>query len=949
MKFVILCLFLCFSTVVGAQNLYSVKYDESNGLASSKVYSIHADSKGYLWFATEEGVSRYNGLQFENFTSTEGLTDNDILSIFEDSQGRIWFAAFNGKPCFMESDRIYSPESIGILKSYSSGSHIESYFEDSNGLIWICSQSTIGSINFIDSTVVNYKVKKGIQVFEHESEIYAFTGRDYLHNLSLGEKVLLPNLPFDEAEKNGGESMLKINSKQWLVSKANNLYITDSGISKASLIVSLGDEVGFIYSLRKNVDNEFLVCTDAGVYQFDQDFKLTRRLLSGVRVTDGVFDHEDGMWFATANGVYHFPALNCKQLNVTESYAAKLISHNNLLAFVSDYSKAYLFQIDSFDSIIELGVADYQFPIQDLCINNDTLYIAGDNGIGFLDKQNRYSQIAGEYSVKSLLFYDDYWYIGTDRYFFRTRELEAISGRLPDIFSNHEIELLLEDRCYSISKVDGSLFFGSRSGLYEFNEDHLKIIDTVSLKDARVTDVQKFENQLFIGSYNSGLMRYKNEKITQVKGSENLKINSVKKNHAGELIVSGQRGIYKFTSNNELKMLSSNSNLKINGVEFLDPNISFIANSKGVLIKSNQQFDDVKYDPKIEVKMYNKNGEYTGNHYSLAYDDNSVSFFIEPITYSGLVVNYRYQLQGSDDTWVISNSTKKELISYKKLSAGPYVFKVEWKDSQGNWVKKSKQLKFEIRRPFWQTWWFVLSLVFFVFILVLLIFRKILRFKVQKANSEHAIKLALAEAEQKALRAQMNPHFIFNSLNSIQNIIVQENYDKAYVYLGKFSKMVRAILENSRLTDVSIQKEIDLLKWYLDIEQLRFKDKFQFEVNVDETISLSKKIPSLVVQPLVENAIIHGLFPKKSTQLLKLNVEVVMFNAELIKITVEDNGVGRSEEVNESKQSYGLKLIKERLNYFDPSGQSGIDIIDLKDAKNNSLGTRVQLIIKTKK
>lgn len=213
-------------------------------------------------------------------------------------------------------------------------------------------------------------------------------------------------------------------------------------------------------------------------------------------------------------------------------------------------------------------------------------------------------------------------------------------------------------------------------------------------------------------------------------------------------------------------------------------------------------------------------------------------------------------------------------------------------------------------------------------------------------------KRKLSELELKALRAQINPHFLFNCMNSINRMVLNHESENASKYLTKFSKLVRLILENSEETTVSLENELDMLESYIQLEALRFKGKIEYEIIIDETIEReSTYIPSMVLQPFVENAIWHGLVHKESTEKGKISIFIKKAGNKLV-CTIEDNGVGRElaktlqeKSVLRSK-SLGIKITEERLRLLSKEKlEELINISDLKDALNFATGTKVEINI----
>ena len=205
----------------------------------------------------------------------------------------------------------------------------------------------------------------------------------------------------------------------------------------------------------------------------------------------------------------------------------------------------------------------------------------------------------------------------------------------------------------------------------------------------------------------------------------------------------------------------------------------------------------------------------------------------------------------------------------------------------------------------------------------------------------------LAEMKLASLRSQMNPHFIFNALNSIKCFMIDDEQEKAVYYLNKFSKLVRLILSSSMEKHISLKEELEIAEHYVQIERIRFNDSFNFELKVDAGVPLNTiKVPALILQPFLENAIWHGLSPKTGHKELKI---IVGLMDDILKITITDNGIGREKslEIRSRKllnrKSYGLKLTEERLQIFDPGNTSGseFEFFDLKNADGEAIGTKV--------
>ncbi len=240
------------------------------------------------------------------------------------------------------------------------------------------------------------------------------------------------------------------------------------------------------------------------------------------------------------------------------------------------------------------------------------------------------------------------------------------------------------------------------------------------------------------------------------------------------------------------------------------------------------------------------------------------------------------------------------------------------------------------------------SFLIFGFVILLLAMSVIayLYIKQNKYRIEHT-KILM---EQKLLLSQMNPHFIFNSLNSIQQFIMKGQNTQAEVYLSKFSKLIRELLESSTKENLTIQEEVEILQVYLEMESLRFGSSFDYAIDVDEKIDRQHiTIPHLMIQPFVENAIWHGLLPKADNKHLQIAFDY--HTAQTVQCTIDDNGVGRvvsaQKEPLSNKKSLALHLIKKRIGMINKSNKSkgGITIVDKKDTLGNSTGTTIVLVL----
>jgi len=312
-----------------------------------------------------------------------------------------------------------------------------------------------------------------------------------------------------------------------------------------------------------------------------------------------------------------------------------------------------------------------------------------------------------------------------------------------------------------------------------------------------------------------------------------------------------------------------------------------------------------------------------------------------------------YYLENFDKGWLKGDANHR-IAEYKKVEPGSYTFYAKGSNNDGIWNQEGIKLHVIINPPWYKTIIFrVLAGILIVFTLWFLITRRI-----RVLNNKHHLERKMLEIEkqkfdleQKTLQLQMNPHFIFNSLNSIQSFILSHNTKMAVTYLGKFSQLMRLILNNSGKKFVPFKEEIMAIKHYVELEKLRFDNKFSCKISIDKAIdSEFIEIPPMIVQPFIENAIIHGILHKKDKGTIEVNFKL---NDDKLSCSVVDDGIGRkkAEELKQkagiSRKSRGMGITRERLEMLNKDINEGysVKIIDLTDKSGKPAGTRVELLI----
>jgi two-component sensor histidine kinase len=350
--------------------------------------------------------------------------------------------------------------------------------------------------------------------------------------------------------------------------------------------------------------------------------------------------------------------------------------------------------------------------------------------------------------------------------------------------------------------------------------------------------------------------------------------------------------------------------------------------------------------------VFTRTGPDNELHLKLSHHQNTLTFsFSAPEFFFPERIEYAYQLVPIDKDWHYTNYFNHKTI-YTKLAPGNYKFLLKSQIQGGNWDAKPVEYIIIIEPAWWQTNWFKLLCLLLGALLIMYLIGKRIQYirKTEQQKARH--EKELLELESKALRAQMNPHFIFNCLNSIKSLIQQNENEKSVTYLTTFSKLIRTLFNNADKKEISLYDEIETCKLYMQLEAMRFDTKFSFTVQVDENIDLkSIQVPALIIQPFIENAIWHGIVPRNKGG--RVSLSVVKKNG-LAEIIIDDDGIGR-ESSHQNKpasaiahQSKGVNLTQSRLelNNLLQQRQAKFEIIDKKDGSGTATGTTV--IIKVK-
>ncbi len=588
-------------------------------------------------------------------------------------------------------------------------------------------------------------------------------------------------------------------------------------------------------------------------------------------------------------------------------------------------------------------------PVEIIYGQENSDWIVFDDGyIRAWNKRTHYARDMMHASLKDVIVVSDrLFYLGTNRGIFETTK-----GK-DDEFTIRQLSGM-NQRVYSLEYnfTDSSLYASTANGLFIVLSSGLVKPITHGGNPVFPNDLAFFNGNLYAPTKKHGVLVIQQNKVIQViHPLVNEKEESLKKIaiYDKSIIGKSSNGLFQFDMNGKY-LRSLHSMFGFSGKRIID--FTFHQNRLWVSHAGGLQAIDLKYTktnarkPLIRIDRILVNDQVTDltEKAVLKSDERKIQFvFSSPTLKNRETLRYHYKLEGNDPHWNTGNYESFQ-VTYSALAPGNYTFHVK-AENQGVFSDQLK-LSFTIVPPFYQSWWFILlSVVVFLGIVVFIYQHQlnIQRRKSRLLNELNASKLT-------AIQSQMNPHFIFNSLNSIQDLILKGDVEHSYSYITTFSNLVRRTLNYSEKDFIDFEQEIKLLELYLTLEKLRFKKDLNY--SIDTTNVTDIMLPPLLIQPFVENSLLHGLLHKEGQKDLKITFEL----KDALVCTIEDNGIGRERSKaiklrqRSEHESFSGKAIRKRFDILSNvfKGDYGYTYEDLYE-NNEAAGTKVILTIPVKR
>ena len=959
-----------------------INYNTLNGLAGNKVWSINEDEFGNLWFGCfGAGISKFDGQAFSTYDKENGLVDNSVRIIKYSKQFSALLIGTNESISILKDSIFHNFNTKN--KSLKKDVIITGIKEDTNSALFIDFSGDHYGLTLNNKGKFELKLIAN-RWYNPEGLCSMFTNLDGDTIVGVGRTGIM-------AKDAYGINLHKRIGQVFSISEddANKKYLASwngSGIAPTGGFFSY--EKGLIRSLNKDYNfksikgwstlyfdqqNVLLYGTlDDGIYKlpppyfeyFDEKY-FNETYINAKEIE---IDKNNTKWFITDSLLIKWDTNTLiktdlvKYNDVKIQYYSKKIDPSNKLVIsdinvdtkIKDYSRFGNIDLDNDDNIwVTLsGIGFFKIvksnswpiyhttPMSDFVFSEaDTLFMANawlNKNMKFLNyhKSNDFvfinDSITPVFSHKILNYKNEIWTLS------RISGVFLYENGYQRVICNEDstINKIVNDVCFD---TEGYAYLGG-------NDGRIEILAPGSRKKAFEISDKNLKNSvywlriangfLFVG-YSDGLRVYNfqdlKKKIVNYQyfgvehGYKNIIVNEAAVDNNGDIFLATAHGIIKIKTHLFSEYRPSALKTIIEKVELFNKPTNW--EDFGLINKWSALPIQV---PRLEP------------------EENHISFYFNTLNYIDDGDEYYYKLDGVDDSWM--GPSRKDYIVYPFLNPGHYTFMLKSKNLSSQLYSDIAEFDFIILKPWYKQLWFTILVIFLIILILFIAYKFRINDLQKKENEKREIMRNISDLETKALQAQMNPHFLFNSINSIQNYILDNDIDGALVYLNSFSRVIRMTLEFVDHKFISLSDELEYLEHYVKLENMRFDNLFDYELLIDKQIDIETTlVPPMLLQTIIENSIKHGLRLLNSKGHIKL--EFVHINEKTFKCIIEDNGVGREEsklsakQFDHKKESKGLRIINERFNILnkDQSGIYGIEIIDLYSSNNKAIGTRVEI------
>lgn len=926
-----------------SQDLPIIKYNTKDGLGHAIVYRIYEDKKGFLWFATDNGLTRYDGETFKNFTEANGLRSSYIFGITENDSSLV-FSTF-GKG--LQFSNGYTIDTTNVLAS-----EIEypiNILKDNKNL-WVTDRSNnLFKVNRDRvkkyTNDIDYPYKAISKVIKVGNSIFASSYGLYQYNQSRDKFEEVPLNWMNINKSLFCKNLIEIDENRILL-VSTSIYIANVKTKEVKKI----KEGRFNYAsnnLLRLQDGSILLAENNGnLWRFNSKREAFDLILNGPIINAMHQDRQGGIWLATyGQGAWYIPNLIFKKFTLAGLINPILeIKHNEYVSVLSmdkpalqiHYKNQKLIETKEkipseksgsrfiyYKNSNEIISATISYLFKNKNLQNDSIWTKGAVSCYFVDEKNQF-------------------WLGM-----RTGLIKLN----PDFKTYHTIDFFDDKIIRSISSINADkLLIGTNKGLYTLErEDKIEEV----LSDVTIVDLAKDKlNPIIYIATNKGLLQLNDGKKVKTIYPD-IRFNKILVDKRNNLWSATNEGLLYFNYSH-FTLLNEFSGVENDLLDLEYDSIQdqlFVLSPTGVTTFSIEAFlkNQKPFPFNILVsELIIDNQQIAVSNEKIILTPNTQSIIIK---FSSGYGNQKNQITSwyriNNGNWTKAENSRE--LSFIQPSYGEFTIQLKLKDEINQIESAAKEIKIEIEKPFYlQTWLVVTALIVSIGLLVwlvIVIYKNVNSAKFKKLLNEQR----KAELEQKVLRNMLNPHFLNNAINSIQLFVTKNDQRKTLGYLAKFARLMQVNLELLENSKISLDKELKNIELYLEFEKLRFEGRLQYEINYPSSLSLNNwKVPSLVLQPFVENAIWHGILPKENGGTVRIDIKE---KESRLHILIIDDGIGltvaKSFQQNlPGKTSRGTSLIYDRfelLNQVKP-GHSLV-ILDRKQLNEDWSGTQVEIII----
>lgn len=961
-------IFLSFCFITNAQTLRFDNYTSKDGLISDEVYKIFQDKKGYIWMFTNYGTMKYNGKKFNQVLNNLPFNESFIYSYYENVKGEKWVVNLNCKIYEVKNDSAFlvaGTEKISN-KLRELSVDVTDFVIDKDYNIYI---TTINGL---------YKFTKNKNYFHSIIGAHSKSDSTYGYILDVEDKIMFSindpkrfinarniNMDFNikHIEENNSKYLYSIKFKDNNRSAAipNNFkrFKKEIYFSFYYNILKINADKSikyipvhsYILNYTKDHNNHLWVGTlNNGLYEFDSNDSLINHYFMDKTINHVLIDSQNGLWVSSDGaGLFH-----CKKMNEVHfgddellgkgiNFIKKIDNRLFLANSVGDVSV-----IESGRTITVKSESKEIGEVLDVIKYNSGYIICYRYQLEFLQIKNKISKIKLPFIKPAFhplsIFnfgHDSILCLSRGSFFILKDGIKSLQNKNVFIKSNHKL--------FACESRNSDKFLGTDDGVYLLNGNILfqpdYLLPTKKCKVVKIT--RDVFNNLWFCTKGYGLFKLtkKNDLIhyTVESGLPSNVINDISFNTDNTILLSTNIGLFQ---SSKFKKWIEVYPEQVKAAFGFKNDIYFTTKGGLIVYKDSKRIEQDPIYFNLASVLVNTNPIDNKQINKLSYKQNNIEFIFDIISFSSSIPDIIYQLNGNKNQIA---TTKNQHIIFQNLTPGNYTLTASL---VANHIKSMPIVtSFVILPAFWQTGWFIYVCIITSLLVCIYIIWSIIKYYKNKENKKTEANRLITEYKLIALKAQINPHFMSNCLTAIQHLIISNKLDEANQYIAKFSFLVRQVLNFSTKNMVSLKEELEITELNIELEQLRFENKFDFEITWEDSIDLKNMlVPPLILQPIVENAIWHGLLPLKNFRNGKLLIKISLVEDSLF-IVIEDNGIGRRKEnqsMSNLRESKGIQIIKQRIlnmNNLYNTNKGDFIIDDLTDELNNAVGTRITFIL----